>query len=59
MTDRALEFTDWIIYPIEVRPGVFARVQAPRDLTKYEAEKIGRVVLALGDGEQLIAKERG
>lgn len=42
---------DAIIYPIELRPGVYAKVQAPTDMTKSEAEKISRVVLALGNGE--------
>lgn len=39
---------DMMIYPIEIRPGVVAQVRVPVDLTKPEAEKIARVVLALG-----------
>jgi len=42
-------FTDWIIVPIDIRPGVVARLQLPRQMTKAEAEKIARVVLAYAD----------
>jgi len=47
----------WFVYPIEIRPGVVVRVHAPRDLTKAEAEKVGRVMLALGDGEATITSK--
>ncbi len=43
---------DLIIYPIPIRPDMDAQVQVPTDLTKAEAEKISRVILALADGEQ-------
>ncbi len=44
-----METEDPIIYPIALRPGVAAKLQLPRDLTKEEAEKICRVVMALVD----------
>lgn len=34
-------------FPIPLRPGVIAQVKIPHDLTKDEAERISRVVLAL------------
>jgi len=33
--------------PIPLRPGVVAQIKIPHDLTKAEAEKIARVVVAL------------
>lgn len=58
MTEREpAVFVDCIVYPIEIRSGVTVRLQLPRDLTKAEAEKIGRVVLALGDGERASESE--
>lgn len=38
---------DQIIYPIPLRPGVAATVKVPKDLTRDEAEKIARVLVAL------------
>lgn len=36
------------ILPIEIRPGMFVRIAPlPYDLTKAEAEKIARVVMAM------------
>ena len=43
-----IEPDDPYIVPIPIRPDVVARVQIPRDLTADEAEKIARVVIALG-----------
>lgn len=43
----ASSLDDGVIVPIEVRPGEFIRVALiPHDLTKEEAEKICRVVMA-------------
>lgn len=39
---------DPLIYPVPLREGVVARLQLPRDLTVEDAEKIVRVVMALG-----------
>lgn len=35
------------VLPIPLRPGVIAQVHIPDDLTKTEAEKISRIVLAM------------
>jgi hypothetical protein len=42
-----METHDPIIYPIPLREGVIAKLQIPRDLTKEDADKIARVVMAL------------
>lgn len=34
------------VVPIEIRPGVVAQVRIPWDLSRDEAEKIARVVIA-------------
>jgi len=36
-----------IIYPVNFPNGRFAKLHLPRDLTKEEAEKIARIVMAL------------
>ena len=36
-----------VVFPIAIREDVVAQVKVPRDLTKAEAEKIARVVMAL------------
>lgn len=38
--------TELVTVPIEIRPGVVAQVKIPWDLSKDEAEKIARVVIA-------------
>lgn len=38
---------DLVVFPIPIRPDVVAQVKIPHDLTKEEAEKIARVVMAL------------
>lgn len=42
---------DPVIYPVELREGVVAKLHLPRDMTKAEAEKIARVVMALAPAE--------
>jgi hypothetical protein len=38
---------DLIIYPVGLSGGRYAKLYLPRDLTKMEAEKIGRIVASL------------
>jgi hypothetical protein len=47
---------EMINYPIELRPGVVAQIRVPASLTHAEAEKIIRVVRALGEVQ---ARESG
>lgn len=47
-----METNDPIIVPIALKDGRIAKLQLPRDISKEEAEKIARVVLAFADIEQ-------
>jgi hypothetical protein len=40
---------DLLIVPIPIRPGLVVQVQYPTDITADEAEKVARVVIALGN----------
>lgn len=41
------------IFPIQIREDLFVRIQnLPHDLTKAEAERICRVVMALSEGTE-------
>lgn len=52
-SDQAdIPITDPYIVPIPIRPDMIARLQIPRDLSAEEAEKIARVVIALGQIEK-------
>jgi len=42
-----MDTDDPIIYPVLLSESRVAKLQLPRDLTKEEAEKIARVVMAL------------
>lgn len=44
-----MDTEDPIIYPIPLKGGRFAKLQLPRDMQKDEAEKIARIILAIGE----------
>ncbi len=47
-----MDTEDPVIYPIQLKDGRVAKLQLPRNLSKEEAEKIARVVIALADEEK-------
>jgi hypothetical protein len=49
---------DYILVPVAIREGETAQLRFPRDITRAEAEKVARVILAYAVDDPAIPLER-